>query len=426
MLKKTKTGAGGVKAKKNLPATSKSTAATASSSTATSGAKGKKNAVPAASMNEGTVAASKEPADVDMIRVKLEPTASSKTSASEFVCPQCTFTTGTLLQFRKHEASHKNESAKEFSCNFAKCEFQADSELLLETHVRFAHSTEASAICLQCGTKAADNRALLEHFQKTGHSKSNSARDARADLDMQSEIKEEILNVKKEVNSSPTKMPRKGRSKAFVATLPYRCKHCDFRGASENGINLHWQWCHSADNKPLDFVYEPQPGAETGVKVNYKCQHCNTQGQFEELKKHSESSHPNMEVRIIRITGKKRPTETVDLTSEEPLTKKSSGDSTPTASTSGEEKQPSTSRPASPGLEVVFVVAPQPPQFICNWCQARFTTENEIIRHHIEHPSSLALRYTRIDHHKSAADGDQQTEVIICVSRKSKFFLIRL
>ncbi len=46
-----------------------------------------------------------------------------------------------------------------------------------------------------------------------------------------------------------------------------------------------------------------------------------------------------MEVRIIRITGKKRPTKTVDLTVEEPLAKKSSADSTPTTSTSGEVKQ---------------------------------------------------------------------------------------
>ena len=124
---------------------------------------------------------------------------------------------------------------------------------------------------------------------------------------------EQQSNEQTEPSSQTSKKPGKP-----TALTPYLCKYCKFRCVSENGINLHWKRCHSSSH-PLDFECESHLLKADSVKIYYQCLHCQDRGTFDEVKEHSRLVHPEMSMKVSRLTGKGRMSETF---LQEPPTKK--------------------------------------------------------------------------------------------------------
>jgi len=119
------------------------------------------------------------------------------------------------------------------------------------------------------------------------------------------------------------------------------------------------------------------------VMEQYRCQYCGAQGLFDQMKKHSEEQHPDAEVKVVRLTAKKRSSSATGAAATLATTSAASvsaaAATAATAATSAaagpesfEEEPPAKKAMAydsSGGADVVFVVAQPQPQYVCHWCQ---------------------------------------------------------
>lgn len=369
--------------------------------------------------------------------LELPGTSSSK---FEFSCPSCPFTTSSISYFKRHEAFHKDIPV-ELEC--LSCSFMGDNEMQLEKHVMIAHANETSPLCFQCGFLAGDVPSLEAHLIESKHRRTNIP--DNLNLREEEETSAEQRTGQNETDEDLPRSARKTRAKLAPSALPYRCKYCNFRGLTENGMNQHWKKLHP--NEPLDFDVEPQSAKTDSIKIFYCCSHCGVQGLFEELKKHSKTVHPNLPPKVLRIVGKtqKRKSnsntqpEVIDLDSPERAPKKlileapASKNPMPSASNEGKGKSEvakvPAARPLARSQQTVFVVAqPQTSKpaitpldlanehqitvFVCFACQVEYRSENEVIRHHAsDHTNDLALRYVRVEYRKSSDPAETSEEV---------------
>ena len=149
------------------------------------------------------------------------------------------------IEPQKTESASSTQNATIYKC--LACKFIGDSDILLRNHVVTAHGTEATSLCLQCGFKFTTQQSIIDHQKETNH---NISLQPVPNANASKEFQQHSGTVAQDSDSTAKKVKEEKKK-----SLPYWCKHCNFRYTATNQL-----YCCTATN--IFNISELNPNTE--------------------------------------------------------------------------------------------------------------------------------------------------------------------
>eukprot|EP00088_Acartia_fossae_P051310 TRINITY_DN5763_c0_g1_i9.p1 TRINITY_DN5763_c0_g1~~TRINITY_DN5763_c0_g1_i9.p1 ORF type:complete len:475 (-),score=39.80 TRINITY_DN5763_c0_g1_i9:45-1469(-) len=192
-------------------------------------------------------------------------------------CPQCDYTTGTLIKYNEHMRLQHQQTI-EYTCNLChfkskwkqviknhkkvehegqrfqcdSCSFQAKSSVALKTHKNIKHGVGESFPCEQCG-HIAPNRGRLNFHMKTMHEGASfSCPECDFTTSRKGSLKNHMVSQHGDqeylCDMCDYRTSKKGNLTAHIDAkhkgIKYPCKLCSFQATYTNDLRKHMRTVH--------------------------------------------------------------------------------------------------------------------------------------------------------------------------------------